>query len=126
MPCPTGTSTYGTRRLFWLLMFGTAQIFAVSGFLRAVPTVEKRGFIETVAIVDRLAAAFGEPAGEQRLARPRGAGEHRGAEGPGLGPAQRLDGLDALAGKSAKQLRRLREDRFLALGDPGKGRRGKG
>ena len=34
--------------------------------------------------------------------------------------------LDALAGRSAKQLRRLREDRFLAIGDPRKGRRGPG
>ncbi|HWK42500.1 MAG TPA: acetyl-CoA carboxylase carboxyltransferase subunit alpha [Croceibacterium sp.] len=31
--------------------------------------------------------------------------------------------LDALSGKSAKQLRRLREDRFLAMGDAVKGRR---
>jgi acetyl-CoA carboxylase carboxyl transferase subunit alpha len=34
--------------------------------------------------------------------------------------------LDALAGKTAKQLRRLREDRFLAMGEPRKGRRAKG
>ena len=34
--------------------------------------------------------------------------------------------LDALTGKSGKQLRRLREDRFLAVGDARKGRRGKG
>ena len=33
--------------------------------------------------------------------------------------------LDALAGKSAKQLRRLREDRFLAIGDGLKPRRGR-
>jgi len=33
--------------------------------------------------------------------------------------------LDALAGKSAKQLRRLREDRFLAIGDPRAVRGGK-
>ncbi|MEO6153470.1 MAG: acetyl-CoA carboxylase carboxyltransferase subunit alpha [Croceibacterium sp.] len=33
--------------------------------------------------------------------------------------------LDALSGKSAKQLRKLREDRFMALGDPARaGRRG--
>jgi acetyl-CoA carboxylase carboxyl transferase subunit alpha len=30
--------------------------------------------------------------------------------------------LDALAGKSAKQLRRQREDRFLAIGEPRKAR----
>jgi acetyl-CoA carboxylase carboxyl transferase subunit alpha len=30
--------------------------------------------------------------------------------------------LDALSGKSVKQLRRLREDRFLAIGEPAKGR----
>jgi acetyl-CoA carboxylase carboxyl transferase subunit alpha len=30
--------------------------------------------------------------------------------------------LDALSGKSAKQLRRLREDRFMAIGEPPKGR----
>jgi len=30
--------------------------------------------------------------------------------------------LDALAGRSAKQLRRHREDRFLAIGEPRKGR----
>jgi acetyl-CoA carboxylase carboxyl transferase subunit alpha len=34
--------------------------------------------------------------------------------------------LDALAGKSAKQLRRLREDRFLAIGSGSKPRRGRG
>ena len=34
--------------------------------------------------------------------------------------------LEALSGKSAKQLRRLREERFLAIGEPPKGRRGKG
>jgi acetyl-CoA carboxylase carboxyl transferase subunit alpha len=34
--------------------------------------------------------------------------------------------LDALAGKSAKQLRKQREDRFLALGDPGKAKRARG
>src|SRR3990170_9015888 len=33
--------------------------------------------------------------------------------------------LDALSGRSAKQLRRLREDRFLAIGDSRKARRGK-
>ena len=33
--------------------------------------------------------------------------------------------LDALSGKSSKQLRRAREDRFLAIGDAHKGRRGK-
>ena len=33
--------------------------------------------------------------------------------------------LDVLAGKSAKQIRRLREDRFLAIGGPRKGSRGK-
>ncbi|HEY6814682.1 MAG TPA: acetyl-CoA carboxylase carboxyltransferase subunit alpha [Croceibacterium sp.] len=33
--------------------------------------------------------------------------------------------LDALAGKSAKQLRRVREDRFLAIGDPRAARGGK-
>jgi acetyl-CoA carboxylase carboxyl transferase subunit alpha len=31
--------------------------------------------------------------------------------------------LDALAGKSPKQLRRVREDRFLAIGEPRKPRR---
>jgi acetyl-CoA carboxylase carboxyl transferase subunit alpha len=31
--------------------------------------------------------------------------------------------LDALAGKTVKQLRRMREDRFLAIGEPRKGRR---
>ena len=31
--------------------------------------------------------------------------------------------LDALSGKSAKQLRRMREDRFLAIGETRKGRR---
>ncbi len=35
------------------------------------------------------------------------------------------DELEALVGKSAKQLRRQREDRFLALGGPAKGRRAK-
>jgi acetyl-CoA carboxylase carboxyl transferase subunit alpha len=30
--------------------------------------------------------------------------------------------LDALSGKSVKQLRRMREDRFLAIGEPAKGR----
>ena len=34
--------------------------------------------------------------------------------------------LEALAGKSAKQLRRAREERFLAIGEPLKERRGKG
>jgi acetyl-CoA carboxylase carboxyl transferase subunit alpha len=34
--------------------------------------------------------------------------------------------LDALSGKSVKQLRRMREDRFLAIGEPAKGRRPKG
>ena len=34
--------------------------------------------------------------------------------------------LDALSGKNAKQLRRLREDRFLAMGDPARARRSKG
>jgi acetyl-CoA carboxylase carboxyl transferase subunit alpha len=33
--------------------------------------------------------------------------------------------LDRLAGKSAKQLRRMREDRFLAIGEPAKGRAGR-
>jgi acetyl-CoA carboxylase carboxyl transferase subunit alpha len=33
--------------------------------------------------------------------------------------------LDALAGKSAKQLRRMREDRFLSIGEPRKGRGGR-
>ena len=52
-------------------------------------------------------------------------GAHRD---PGLA-AERLgqaigEELDALAGKSAKQLRRLREDRFLSIGEPRKGRRG--
>ena len=34
--------------------------------------------------------------------------------------------LEALSGKSAKQLRRLREDRFLGIGEAPKPRRGKG
>jgi acetyl-CoA carboxylase carboxyl transferase subunit alpha len=34
--------------------------------------------------------------------------------------------LDTLAGKSSKQLRRQREDRFLAIGDPRKERRTQG
>ena len=33
--------------------------------------------------------------------------------------------LDALAVKTSKQLRRLREDRFLAMGEPHKGRKAK-
>jgi acetyl-CoA carboxylase carboxyl transferase subunit alpha len=33
-----------------------------------------------------------------------------------------VEELDALAGKTAKQLRRTREDRFLAIGEPRKGR----
>jgi len=33
--------------------------------------------------------------------------------------------IDALSTKTSKQLRRLREDRFLAMGEPRKGRKAK-
>jgi acetyl-CoA carboxylase carboxyl transferase subunit alpha len=54
-------------------------------------------------------------------------GAHRdpqaAAEGLGMAIGEELD---ALSGKTAKQLRRLREDRFLGIGELPKGRRGKG
>jgi acetyl-CoA carboxylase carboxyl transferase subunit alpha len=54
-------------------------------------------------------------------------GAHRDpqAAAEGLGTAIGEE-LDALSGKTPKQLRRLREDRFLAIGEPAKGRRSKG
>ena len=60
------------------------------------------------------------------VAEPMG-GAHRDPAGAAraLGTAIGEE-LDALSGKSAKQLRRAREDRFLAMGDPDKARRAKG
>jgi acetyl-CoA carboxylase carboxyl transferase subunit alpha len=53
-------------------------------------------------------------------------GAHRdpqaAAESLGAAIGEELDGL---SGKSAKQLRRMREDRFLAIGQPPKGRSGR-
>ena len=67
-----------------------------------------------LGVIDRIVP---EPAG----------GAHRDPEAAAqaLGAAIGED-LDALAGKSAKQLRRQREDRFLAIGDARNGRRSKG
>jgi len=66
--------------------------------------------LKKLGVIDRIVA---EPTG----------GAHRdpAAAAEALGQAIGEE-LDALSGKSAKQLRRLREDRFLAMGD----RRGKG
>jgi acetyl-CoA carboxylase carboxyl transferase subunit alpha len=53
-----------------------------------------------------------------RIVREPVGGAHRdpGATAGALGDALEEE-LDALAGKSAKQLRRMREDRFLGIGD---------
>ena len=66
--------------------------------------------LEQLGVIDRIVP---EPAG----------GAHRdpAAAATALGAAIGEE-LDALAGKSAKQLRRLREDRFLAIGEPRKAR----
>jgi acetyl-CoA carboxylase carboxyl transferase subunit alpha len=66
--------------------------------------------LEQLGVIDRIVP---EPAG----------GAHRdpAAAAAALGAALGEE-LDALAGKSAKQLRRLREDRFLAMGEPRKPR----
>jgi len=60
------------------------------------------------------------------VAEPMG-GAHRDPAGAAraLGAAIGEE-LNALSGRSAKQLRRAREDRFLAMGDPDKARRAKG
>jgi acetyl-CoA carboxylase carboxyl transferase subunit alpha len=66
--------------------------------------------LEQLGVIDRIVP---EPAG----------GAHRDpqAAAAALGAAIGEE-LDALAGKSGKQLRRLREDRFLAIGEPRKAR----
>ena len=66
--------------------------------------------LEQLGVIDRIVS---EPAG----------GAHRDPQAAAavLGAAIGEE-LDALAGKSSKQLRRLREDRFLAMGDPRKAR----
>jgi acetyl-CoA carboxylase carboxyl transferase subunit alpha len=66
--------------------------------------------LEQLGVIDRIVP---EPAG----------GAHRdpAAAAAALGAALGEE-LDALAGKSAKQLRRLREDRVLAMGEPRKPR----
>jgi acetyl-CoA carboxylase carboxyl transferase subunit alpha len=54
-------------------------------------------------------------------------GAHRDAPAAAAALGEAIgEELDALAGKNAKQLRRLREDRFMQMGEPPKGRRGKG
>src|SRR6478736_9450966 len=66
--------------------------------------------LEQLGVIDRIVP---EPAG----------GAHRdpGAAAAALGTAIGEE-LDALSGKSSKQLRRQREDRFLAIGEPPKTR----
>jgi acetyl-CoA carboxylase carboxyl transferase subunit alpha len=67
-----------------------------------------------LGVIDRIVT---EPVG----------GAHRDPEAAAKSLAAAIgEELDALAGKSAKQLRRAREERFLAIGDPSKGRRSKG
>jgi acetyl-CoA carboxylase carboxyl transferase subunit alpha len=63
-----------------------------------------------LGVIDRIVP---EPVG--------GAHRDREAAAESLGAAIGEE-LDALAGKSAKQLRRMREERFLAIGEPPKGR----
>jgi acetyl-CoA carboxylase carboxyl transferase subunit alpha len=69
--------------------------------------------LEQLGVIDRIVP---EPAG----------GAHRdpAAAAAALGEAIGEE-LDGLAGKSAKQLRKIREDRFLAIGEPRKGRGGR-
>jgi len=69
--------------------------------------------LEQLGVIDRIVP---EPVG----------GAHRdpAAAAEALGAAIGEE-LDALAGKSAKQLRKIREDRFLAIGEPRKGRSGR-
>jgi len=66
-----------------------------------------------LGVIDRIVA---EPVGGAHRDPPAAAR----ALGTAIG-----EELDALAGKNAKQLRRLREDRFLAMGDPAKDKRAK-
>ena len=71
------------------------------------------GDLMQLGVIDRIVP---EPAG----------GAHRDPEAAARALGQALgEELDALAGKSPKQLRKLREDRFLALGDPSRLARGK-
>jgi acetyl-CoA carboxylase carboxyl transferase subunit alpha len=66
--------------------------------------------LEQLGVIDRIVA---EPAG----------GAHRDPQAAAVALGAALgEELDALAGKSAKQLRRQREDRFLAIGQPRKAR----
>jgi acetyl-CoA carboxylase carboxyl transferase subunit alpha len=66
-----------------------------------------------LGVIDRIVP---EPAG----------GAHRDPAGAARALGEAIgEELDALAGKTAKQLRRQREDRFLTMGEPRKGRRGK-
>ena len=67
-----------------------------------------------LGVIDRIVP---EPAG--------GAHRNPAAAAEALGMAISEE-LDELSGKSAKQLRRLREDRFLGIGEPRKLRGGKG
>ena len=61
--------------------------------------------LEQLGVIDRIVT---EPVG----------GAHRDAERRPKRSAMRWrEELDALSGKSAKQLRRLREDRFLGIGE---------
>jgi acetyl-CoA carboxylase carboxyl transferase subunit alpha len=64
-----------------------------------------------LGVIDRI---VNEPAG----------GAHRDPAAAAQALATAIgEELDSLAGKSAKQLRRQREERFLAIGDPRKGQR---
>jgi acetyl-CoA carboxylase carboxyl transferase subunit alpha len=64
--------------------------------------------LKKLGVIDRIVA---EPTG----------GAHREPEAAAEALGQALgEELDALSGKSAKQLRRLREDRYLSIGDAGK------
>ena len=67
--------------------------------------------LSELGVIDRIVP---EPVG----------GAHRDPQAAALALGSAIgEELDALAGRSAKQLRRVREDRFLAMGDPAKGRR---